>query len=220
MRLTSLTAGFLSLSLSLALAKGAAAQAGAPPAARYPPAPGQTAAPQYPYAAPPGAAPGYGYPGPSRPLVLPYNPGGFPPPGYHLDESPRKALVVTGALTFGVPYLISLMIGGSSRNEADRWLMIPVVGPVGSLSYGMRGCDEATDASRCAGNMLIIIGLAFDLAAQTAGAVLFTMGFVFPKKQWVMDEYARRSAPPFTWAVAPRFDEAGRVGLTLSGTIF
>ena len=215
--MTSLTVSFFSLTLGIA--QGAAAQAGAQPAAPYPQAPGQTAAPPLTYGAPP-APPGYSYSVSPRPLVLPYTPGGMPPPGYHLEETPRKALIVTGALTFGVPYLISLMIGGASTSEADRWLMVPVVGPVGSLTYGMRGCDRETDPSRCTGNMLILVGLSFDLAAQMAGAILFTMGFVFPKKQWVSDyEYARKSAP-FTWSVLPRFDDAGRVGLTLSGTIF
>jgi hypothetical protein len=165
--------------------------------------------------------PGYNYPVSSRPLVLPYTAGLAPPPGYHLEETPRKALLVAGALTFGVPYLISLTIGGASRSEADRWLLVPVVGPVGSLTYGTRGCDEDVDAARCAGNILIVVGLAFDLAAQTAGAILFTMGFVFPKKQWVSDyEYAQKSTPPFTWSVLPCVDAAGRVGLTFSGTIF
>jgi len=168
----------------------------------------------------PNAAPNSAYPYPARPLVLRYEPGAAPPPGYHLEENPRKALIVTGALTFGVPYLISMMIGGVSRHPADRWLLIPVIGPVGTLTYGTRGCDR-DNGLECAGNILIVTGLAFDLAAQTAGAVLFTMGYVFPKKQWVSDyDVAKAAPPPFTWTVVPRVDGAGRVGLTLSGTIF
>jgi hypothetical protein len=169
----------------------------------------------------PTAAPDIAYPVSARPLVLPYNAWAPAPPGYHLEENPRKGLIVAGALTFGVPYLISLTIGGASRSEADRWLLLPVVGPVGSLAYGMRGCDRDDDAMKCTGNILIVVGLAFDLAAQTAGAILLTMGFVFPKKQWVNDNgVARRNAPPFTWSVLPRVDAAGSVGLSLSGTIF
>jgi hypothetical protein len=168
-----------------------------------------------------GGAPSNGYPAAARPLVIRYDPGAPPPPGYHLEENPRKALIVAGALTFGVPYLISLTIGGASRYEADRWLLLPVVGPVGTLTYGTRGCDRDVDALKCTGNILIVVGLAFDLAAQTAGAILFTMGYVFPKKQWVNDfEVGRRTPPRFTWSVLPRVDGAGRVGLTLNGTIF
>jgi hypothetical protein len=127
---------------------------------------------------------------------------------------------VAGALTLGVPYLISLTVGGASRYPGDRWLLLPVIGPVGALTYGMRGCDSDTDFSRCTGNILIVVGLAFDLAAQTAGAILLTMGFVFPKKQWVNDyEVGGRKPRSFAWSVLPRVDGAGRVGLTFSGSM-
>jgi hypothetical protein len=158
------------------------------------------------------------YPDPIRPLVLRYERGSAAPPGYHLEENPRKGLVIAGALTFGVPYLISLTVGGASRHEADRWLLLPVVGPIGTLTYGMRGCD---DTARCAGNILIVVGLAFDLAAQTAGALLFTMGYVLPKRQWVSDDdVSRRTPPNVAWSILPHLDAAGRMGLTLTGTGF
>jgi hypothetical protein len=207
--------------MCLGLGKEAAAQSSAAPPP-YPPQAALSATPApYVQGTPSGAYPGIAYPATARPLVLPYSAGAPPPPGYHLEENPRKGLIVAGALTFGVPYLISLTIGGASRHEADRWLLLPVVGPVGALAYGMRGCDRDVDALQCTGNILIVVGLAFDLAAQTAGAILLTMGFVFPKKQWVNDyEVGRGATPAFTWTLAPRVDGAGRMGLTLSGTIF
>ena len=209
MRVTWALAGLLLVILGVA--RRASAQPGATPPPPYPPSP----------VAPPSGAPSQAYPPARRPLVLPYNPGGAPPPGYHLEENPRKGLIVAGALTLGVPYLISLTIGGASRHEADRWLLLPVIGPVGTLTYGTRNCDRDVDALKCTANILIVVGLAFDLAAQTAGAILLTMGFVFPKKQWVNDyDVARQTPPPFTWSVVPRFDGAGRVGLTFTGTIF
>jgi hypothetical protein len=92
---------------------------------------------------------------------------------------------------------------------------------VGTLTYGTRDCDRDVDELRCTGNILIVVGLAFDLAAQTAGAILFTMGYVFPKKQWVSDyDVGRRTPSTFAWSVLPRVDHAGRVGLTFTGTIF
>jgi hypothetical protein len=157
---------------------------------------------------------------PLRPAVLRYDPAAPPPPGYHLEENPRKGLILAGALTFGVPYLISMTVGGASRHEADRWLLLPVVGPVGTLTYGTRQCDRDRGLE-CAANILIVVGLAFDLAAQTAGAILFTMGYVYPKKQWVNDiDVGRRTRPSFAWSLWPRVDEAGRVGLVWSGTAF
>jgi hypothetical protein len=138
-----------------------------------------------------------------------------------LEENPRKGLIIAGALTFGVPYLISLTVGGVSSYPADRWLLVPVFGPIGPLTHGMRGCDRDTDPERCTGNILIVVGLAFDLAAQIAGATLFTMGFAFPKKQWVSDyDYAGRGAPAVTWSILPTLDGAGRVGILLTGTTF
>lgn len=191
-------------------AGSALAQAGAAPPPGYPmaPTPNTVATGSSPVAV--------------RPLVIRYEPGVAPPAGYHLEENPRKGLIVAGALTFGIPYLISLTIGGASRHEADRWLMMPVVGPVGTLTYGGRDCDRDRDNGvECVGNILIIVGLAFDLAAQTAGAILFTMGYVFPKKQWVNDvDIARGPARPLIWSVLPKVDAAGRVGLTFTGTIF
>jgi hypothetical protein len=128
--------------------------------------------------------------------------------------------VVAGALTFGIPYLISLTIGGASRHEADRWLLLPVFGPVGTLTYGMRGCDLDDKTVDCTGNLLIVVGLAFDLAAQVAGATLFTMGYVFPKKQWVSDYGVAKSGPPsFTWRMLPRIEREGVIGLTWIGTM-
>lgn len=211
MRLTWAIAGLFPVVLGVT--SRAAAQTAQLPPPPYPPSPSPIVGS--------GGAPGSGYPSAARPLVLRYDAGAAPPPGYHLEENPRKGLLVAGALTFGVPYLISLTIGGASRYEADRWLLLPVVGPVGTLTYGTRGCDRDVDALKCTGNILIVVGLAFDLAAQTAGAILFTMGYVFPKKQWVSDfEVGRRTSPRFTWSVLPRVDGAGRVGLTLGGTIF
>jgi hypothetical protein len=138
-----------------------------------------------------------------------------------LEENPRKGLVIAGALTFGIPYLISLTAGGVSSYPADRWLLVPVFGPIGPLAHGIRGCDRDTDPEQCAGNILIVVGLAFDLAAQVAGATLFTMGYVFPKKQWVSDyDSAKRAAPDVTWSILPAIDGKGSVGVLLTGTTF
>jgi hypothetical protein len=138
-----------------------------------------------------------------------------------LEENPRKGLILAGALTFGVPYLISLTVGGASSYQPDRWLLVPVLGPVGPLTHGMRGCDRDTDPSRCTANILIVVGLAFDLAAQIAGATLFTMGYALPKKQWVSDyDVAERAAPAVTWSILPAIDGAGRLGVLLTGTTF
>jgi hypothetical protein len=170
-----------------------------------------------PYGAqPPGPSYGYQLPAPR----LRYQPGAPPPPGYHFEQNARKGLLVAGAMSFAVPYVISATVAMVSRNQADRWLLIPVVGPIGALAEGRGGCNRDDDRA-CAGDILATVGIAFDLAAQTAGVTLFTMGFVFPKKEWVSDYELARGAPRLVcWSIAPRVDGGGRVGLTFGGTIF
>jgi hypothetical protein len=151
---------------------------------------------------------------------LRYESGALPPPGYHFESNPRKGLIVAGVLTFGVPYLVSVMIAGVSHNQADRWLFVPVTGPIGTLVSGNFNCNR-DDNTACAGSVLSAVGLSFDLAAQTAGVLLFTMAYVFPKKEWVSDYEVGRAAPPaLSWSVRPRVDGSGRVGLTVAGTFF
>src|SRR5215831_16650099 len=172
------------------------------------------------YGAPPGAYPSYGYQVPAPAPRLRYDPSAPPPPGYHFEENPRKALLVAGTMTFAVPYLISATVAMVSRNEADRWLLIPVAGPIGALAKGRGDCNR-DDRGACAGDILATTGIAFDLAAQMAGVTLFTMGFVFPKKQWVSDYELARGTPRLTsWSIVPRIDGGGRVGLIFQGTIF
>ena len=174
-----------------------------------------------PYGAPPPLVyPSYGYQAPASAPRLRYEPGAPPPPGYHFEQNPRKGLVVAGAVSFAVPYMISATVAMVSRNESDRWLLVPVAGPIGALAEGRGDCNR-DEGLKCAGNILATIGLAFDLAAQTAGVMLFTMGFVFPKKEWVSDYEVGRSMPRLVaWSVAPRVDGAGRMGVTLTGAIF
>jgi len=118
-----------------------------------------------------------------------------------------------------VPYVISVMVGAVSTNQADRWLYVPVTGPIGALAAGHRECN-AERTTECAANTLAIVGLAFDLAAQTAGALLFTMAFVFPKKEWVSDIEIARRTPATAWSLRPTVDREGRVGVIFMATAF
>src|SRR4051812_17276499 len=76
----------------------------------------QTAAP---YPAPPQPYPAYA-PAPSAPAArLRYREGMPPPPGYHLEENPRKGLVISGAVVLGATWLLSSAIGAASTNASD-----------------------------------------------------------------------------------------------------
>src|SRR5687768_3783361 len=85
-----------------------------PPPAAYPVAPGAypVAPGAYPVAYPAhaGAAPwAYNYP-----PVYPYREGMPLPPGYHLEERPRRGLVIAGWLAAGIPYGLGLSFAASS----------------------------------------------------------------------------------------------------------
>ncbi len=70
------------------------------------PIPGYAYPPPPPYGYPP---PAYGvYPTPLRaPESVPYN-GGPVPAGYHIEERPRRGLIIGGAVTLGVPWVLGI----------------------------------------------------------------------------------------------------------------
>ncbi|HEY5377835.1 MAG TPA: hypothetical protein VIK01_29340, partial [Polyangiaceae bacterium] len=120
-----------SFCLLAAAAKPAAAQTPAPPAAAAPQAapqlaapppapPGAAPAPQYPGGYPPPppgyAYPAYGaYPQPLRmPDSVPYA-GGPVPAGYHIEERPRRGLVIAGTIVLAVPYGLGLAVAGGQN---------------------------------------------------------------------------------------------------------
>ncbi|HKQ67954.1 MAG TPA: hypothetical protein VJT73_01380 [Polyangiaceae bacterium] len=165
------------------------------------------------------APPGY-FPS-APPPTLPYQPGASPPPGYHLEENPRRGLVASGLVTFLVPYVISATVGMVSRNPSDRWLVIPVVGPIGALAAGDHSCERHEQSDRCAANVLIVVGLSFDILAQTAGAALFTFGYALPKKEWVSDyQLAGRAPGRLAWKVRPELGSTGLPGVVVDGSFW
>jgi hypothetical protein len=150
-----------------------------------------------------------------------------PPRGYHLEENPRKGLVVSGAVVLGTTYFLSAMIGISSGNKDDRWLMLPIFGPFFDIAArNEHGCGTGSTASTAACEVfdpVIKFYLAFDGIAQTAGAVLLATGFIFPKKEFVSDTYyGTRTSTPLVanWTVVPQVVPGSRYGLMLRGALF
>jgi hypothetical protein len=190
----------------------------------YPP-PAQQA--PYPYY----QAPAQGYaPSPYVPPPSPrlkYQEGMAPPHGYHIEENPRRGLVISGFVVLGTTYFLSATIGLSSSNSDDRWLLVPVFGPF--VDIGARnehGCGSTVTASNVTCSVfdpVIKFYLAFDGIAQTAGAVLLMTGYLFPKKEFVSDTYygVRSSGPRIaTWNIVPQVTPGSRYGLMLRGELF
>ncbi len=191
------------------------------PAAAQTPPPGPTPAnPYYPGYPPPAtnAQPGSpsALPPPAR---LRYAEGQPIPAGYHLESQPRKGLWLSGALVFGIPYVISVSVAGSSRHDGDRYLYIPAIGPFVDLAT--RGDDCPTDTGSCAeGASVERFWLTFDGLCQVGGATLFILGMAMPQKFLERDDApisGQKSQPSFAWSVAPRTFGKRGMGLSFGG---
>lgn len=197
-QLVRLSLGASVLCLSAAWASLAAAQTAPAPAA-YPPAaaPAPTYAGYPPPAAypppPPGyayAAPGYaGYPTRLRaPDSVPYE-GGPVPAGYHVEERPRRGLLIGGPIILGVPYVLGLAVasGGNFPNSTG-WLVVPGIGPW--LTLGLRHkssstCSDSSSLGDCVDTTLdgaTRTFLVIDGFMQTAGAVMTIIGIASPRQ--------------------------------------
>jgi hypothetical protein len=229
----------------------ALAQSSPPPPAATPPAPYSYPPPPYyqqPYPVQPGypqpgyPPPGYppqgqvppnaypnGYPGaygpyaPTPPTKLPYREGAAPPPGYHIEQGPRKGLVIAGAIVLGTTYFLSASIGMASTDHDDRWLLVPVFGPF--LDLGARGDRSSCSSGNldCVTEPVIRTYLVLDGVVQATGAVLLITGLAFQKKEFVSDTYygAENRGPRFSlYSVTPDVVPGSRYGLTLRGAIF
>jgi hypothetical protein len=118
-------------------------------------------------------------------VIRDYEDGDQIPPGYHAESRVRTGLVVGGAVTFGVLYLLSVLVGAaisdtnkaignsSSRDNGD-FLYVPVAGPFLQMTK--------TDSS--SGN----VTLAIDGIAQAAGATMFIVGITSPKTVLVRND--------------------------------
>ncbi|MBN2192676.1 MAG: hypothetical protein JW751_07645 [Polyangiaceae bacterium] len=69
-------------------------------------------------------------PAPLGPGYLPYHRGLEVPPGYHLRYRPARGLLISGATTLSLSYIVALaMLGGRDLTEKDGALAIPIIGP-------------------------------------------------------------------------------------------
>jgi hypothetical protein len=123
------------------------------------------------------------------------------PPGYHVEEQVRKGMVIAGAITLGVPYVIGLSIASSADFEnSSGWLAVPALGPWLMIAFRDDQCDDDVDQygssySDCVSDGLIRFYLTLDGLAQTTGAILLTVGLADKKPRLVADS-ARFSVSP------------------------
>jgi len=160
------------------------------------------------YGTPPGGQPGYGAPPPPPPYYagpekLEYDEDRPIPPGYHLESSVRKGLVIGGAVTFGAVYLFNVLIAIPLTAIDDDFtpLYIPVAGPFVTI---------ATEQSEGAGTT----ALAIDGVVQVGGLVMLVLGLALQKTELVRDDYYQEAI-----RVEPMMLGRGAMGLGVGGTI-
>jgi hypothetical protein len=201
---------------------------GYPPA--YPPQPQQaTPPPAYPPSteAPPGwTAPGYAsqYRYQPMPMELRYVEGRPIPPGYHPETRPRKGLVISGSIVFGIPYFLSLSVAASSKFSPDRWLYAPIIGPFVDLGNRKEDCNTIGNAfgstTTCKDDSSERFFLMADGLMQVAGATMFILGLAIPQHLLVRDDapFVGSKGSQFAWSIAPTKMGRSGYGLGLGGT--
>jgi hypothetical protein len=227
---------------SLFFAAGAFAQASPPPAqtapAQQPPPPGYPPPYAPPAAQPPGyppateAPPGWSAPAYANqyryqpmPMELRYVEGRPIPPGYHPETRPRKGLVISGSIVFGIPYFLSLSVAASSKYTPDRWLYAPLVGPFIDLGQRKENCVTYGNGSfgtttTCSDDSSERFFLMADGLMQVAGATMLILGLALPQHLLVRDDAPFVGGKPaqFAWTIAPQKMGRSGYGLGLAAT--
>jgi hypothetical protein len=159
------------------------------------------------------------------PMEMRYIEGKPVPEGYHLETRPRKGLVISGAIIFGVPYFLSLSVAASSRYDPDQWLYAPLVGPFIDLGNRKDSCSTTPAGfgntnTYCSEDSSERFFLMADGLMQVAGATMLVLGLALPQRLLVRDDapYVGSSRSHFAWAVAPQTMGRSGYGLGLAGT--
>jgi hypothetical protein len=135
-------------------------------------------------------------------VIKDYEDGEPIPPGYHAESRVRSGLVVGGAVTFGVLYLLSVLVGAaiSDTNKSfggkdnGDFLFVPVAGPF----------LQMTKTESSSGN----VTLAIDGIAQAAGATMLIVGITSPKTVLVRNDLGQVHVMPMRMG-----DKGGGLGL-------
>jgi len=173
----------------------------APPGAAPPP-PGAYPPPGYPAYPPPAdyppPPPGYAYAYPTAPRApesVSYD-GGPVPAGYHVEERPRRGMLIAGPLILGIPYVLGLTVASSENfPNSTGWLAVPALGPWITLAARHRSstCVDSNFSGSCVDSLDSTVDsttrtfLILDGLTQGAGAILFIVGLSSTKRVLARD---------------------------------
>ena len=133
--------------------------------------------------------------------------GGPVPQGFHVEERPRKGLVIAGSIVLGVPWVLGVTFaGGASPSFQNQtgWLVIPALGPWLTLATRSKSNNCNTSSSSLndycndSDDSAIRTLLVFDGLTQAAGTIMLIVGLASPKKVVTRDFIGS-----LHWAPAP-----------------
>ena len=119
----------------------------------------------------------------NTPYKMDYIDGTEVPDGYTKVEQVRKGLVIGGAVTFGVSWLIAATAASAIETEETVPLYVPIVGPFITM-----GTTQADGGGRA--------GLLINGVAQVGGAVMFISGLAATKTVLVRTKHAEVNMTP------------------------
>lgn len=118
---------------------------------------------------------------------MPFEEGQPIPPGYRVETRARKGLIVGGAVTFGVLYLLSAFTASVAVDSGDSEefgpLFIPVAGPF--VAIGTTGAEGV-------GTFTLVL----DGVGQAGGVAMFIAGMVTEEKFLLRNDQAKISVTP------------------------
>jgi hypothetical protein len=125
---------------------------------------------------------------------------------------PNRALLMTGLILAGAPYIASISVAATSRHPGDDQLWIPVFGPW--LDLGARGgCPDGRGCGEEVGNKALLVG---DGIFQSVGVLEIAGSFLFPET--VRATTIRTSKNGDTWvSFTPARMGAGGYGVSAVG---
>ena len=147
-----------------------------------------------------------------RPEVLPYVEGAPGPRGYVLEEYHPRGLLIGGAVTLGVLYMISFTVASANNfGPANGWLAVPVIGPFGWLATRKSpNCNNSIDVtcnSDESGNRTVV---ALDGMGQAAGAAMLVAGLAITRKHWLLVDPQDVFVAPYTSSTGSGLNIFGR----------
>jgi hypothetical protein len=123
-----------------------------------------------------------------------------------VQKGPNRALLTSGVVMFGGPYVASVVAATASGRKGDNALYVPVAGPW--MDLGTRSCPP--DASSCPNEGLYKGLLIADGIFQGLGALQIVGALLWPEKETMTT--ARTARPRVAAAPKPRFRISPTVG--------